>query len=132
MKLRRPRRAFFIPLNAMSDVAFLLLIFIMLVSLMNYRRKPGIEYPEAETAARVNGGRNFEIWIERTGASSLNGVPASLGDIELALAGLYVTAPGTMVHIIADRNTPFTHVQGVIAVLQRLQYRAVSFVVKDG
>jgi biopolymer transport protein ExbD len=115
----------------MSDVAFLLLIFIMLVSLIHYRKEPGLEYPHAASGARVNGGRNLEIWIDREGVSYLDGVLSSLGDIELALDELYLSAPETRVHIIADRNTPFTHVQGVITVLQRLQYRAVSFVVKD-
>jgi biopolymer transport protein ExbD len=132
MKLKRNRRTFFVPLNAMSDVAFLLLVFIMLVSLINYRREVKIEYPEAKEAKRVSDERNFELWIDSGGALYLNGIPASLGDTELALDELYRVSPGTTVHIIADRNTPFKHVQGVIDILQLLQYRVVSFVAKDG
>jgi biopolymer transport protein ExbD len=116
----------------MSDVAFLLLIFIMLVSLMNYRREVKIEYPEAKEAKRVSDERNLEIWIDRAGTPYLNGNRSSLRDIELVLDELYRVSPGTVVHIIADRNTPFKHVRGVIDILQLLQYRVVSFVVKDG
>jgi biopolymer transport protein ExbD len=132
MNLKRKRRAFFVPLNAMSDVAFLLLVFIMLVSLINYRREVKIEYPEAAAAKRVSDEKNLEIWIDRAGSPYLNGNPSSIRDIELALDEVYRVSAGTTVHIIADRNTPFKHVQGVIDILQLLQYRVVSFVVKDG
>jgi biopolymer transport protein ExbD len=131
MKLRRQRKNFAIPLNSMSDVAFLLLIFIMLVSLINYRREVKIAYPEAETAKRTSAEKNLEVWIDRTGGLYLDGVPCTLGAIENAVIEIYRSAPDTRLHIIADRDTPFVHVQGVLEILQILQYRVVSFVVKD-
>jgi biopolymer transport protein ExbD len=118
-------------MNAMSDVAFLLLIFIMLVSLINYRREVKIDYPEAETAKRTSAEKNLELWIDRNGALYLEGVPADPGAVETALGELYRTAPDTRVHIIADRNTPYGAVNGVVEILQLLQYRVVSFVVSD-
>jgi biopolymer transport protein ExbD len=118
-------------MNAMSDVAFLLLIFIMLVSLINYRREVKIDYPEAETARRTSAEKNLEIWIDRRGGLYLDGIPAELGTIENALGDLYRLAPDTRVHIIADRNTPFSDVSGVLEILQLLQYRVVSFVVNN-
>jgi biopolymer transport protein ExbD len=118
-------------MNSMSDVAFLLLIFIMLVALINYRREVKIEYPEAETAAKVSDKKNLEIWIDRAGAVYQDGLPASLQNIELTVTDLYRNAPDTRVHIIADRDTPFEKVHGVLEILQILQYRVVSFVVKD-
>jgi len=35
------------------------------------------------------------------------------------------------VHIIADRNTPYEKINAALEVLQILQYRVVSFVVKN-
>ena len=131
MKLNRRRKAFFIPLFSMSDVAFLLLIFIMLVSLINYRREVKIQYPEAETAKKVSDEKNLEIWVDLPGALYLNGIPSSLSQIEQGIVEAYTTAPDTRVHIIADRNTPFEKIQGVLDILQLLQYRVVSFVVKN-
>jgi biopolymer transport protein ExbD len=116
-------------MNAMSDVAFLLLIFIMLVSLINYRREVKIDYPEAESAKRTSAEKNLEIWIDREGALYLDGLPAEAAAVENALGDLYRRAPDTRVHIIADRNTPFKEVSGVLGILQLLQYRVVSFVV---
>jgi biopolymer transport protein ExbD len=131
MKLRKKRDQFIVPMNSMSDVAFLLLIFIMLVSLINYRREVKIDYPEAETAKKTSAEKNMEIWVDREGAVYLDGVPSVLETIELAVTDVYRTAPDTRIHIIADRDTPFAEVNKVLEVLQLLQYRVVSFVVKD-
>ncbi|MDR1249482.1 MAG: biopolymer transporter ExbD [Treponema sp.] len=131
MNLRRKKKKFIIPMNSMSDVAFLLLIFIMLVSLMNYRREVKIDYPEAETAKRTSLEKNLEIWVDKTGAVYLDGLPSSLGEIEIAITEVYRNAPDTRVHVIADRDARFAEVNRVLQTLQLLQYRVVSFVVKD-
>ena len=131
MKIARARKRFVVPMNAMSDVAFLLLIFIMLVALINYRREVKIEYPEAQTAKRTSAEKNLEIWIDREGGVYLDGVLASLALIEKQVADIYIRAPGTRIHVIADRDTPFRNVNEVLAILQLLEYRVVSFVVKD-
>jgi biopolymer transport protein ExbD len=115
----------------MSDVAFLLLIFIMLVALINYRREVNIEYPEANTALRTSAKKNLEIWIDREGGIYLDGAPATLPDVEDTVAELYRRAPDTRLHIIADRNTPYEKISGILEILQLLQYRVVSFVVKE-
>jgi len=115
----------------MSDVAFLLLIFIMLVSIINYRKVVKIEYPEAETAKKVSVENNFEIWVDRSGNLYLDGNPSSLETVEQGITEAYRKAPDTRIHIIADRDTPFESVHRVLDILQLLQYRVVSFVVKN-
>ena len=132
MKLnRKNKKPFFIPVFSMSDVAFLLLIFIMVIALINFRREVKIEYPEAKTALRTTAEKNLEVWIDREGALYLDGEPASKPALEYKIAELYRSAPDTRVHIIADRNTTYEKVNSVLEVLQILQYRVVSFVVKS-
>jgi biopolymer transport protein ExbD len=132
MKLNRGKnKNFYIPLNSMSDVAFLLLIFIMLVALINYRKEVKIEYPNAKTALRTSEEKNLEVWIDREGGVYLDGDEADLLVLEGKIAELYRSAPDTRVHIIADRNTPYEKINAVLEVLQVLQYRVVSFVVKN-
>ncbi|MDR0409566.1 MAG: biopolymer transporter ExbD [Spirochaetaceae bacterium] len=132
MNFSRGRRPFIVPMNAMSDVAFLLLIFIMLVSLINYRREVKIDYPEsAEAAKRVNDSRNLELWIDKSGVVYLDGLASNLGEVEDKVGELYRTAPDTRIHIIADRNVPFVRVNAVLEILQLLEYRVVTFVVRD-
>ncbi|MDR3114714.1 MAG: biopolymer transporter ExbD [Treponema sp.] len=131
MRLVRQRKRFVVPLNSMSDVAFLLLIFIMLVSLINYRREVKIEYPEAAAAKKTSAEKNLEIWVDRAGALYLDGLPSDLTAIENSIISTYQEAPDTRIHIIADRETPFISINRVLQMLQILQYRVVSFVVKD-
>ncbi|MDR2484391.1 MAG: biopolymer transporter ExbD [Treponema sp.] len=131
MKITRNRKRFVVPLNSMSDVAFLLLIFIMLVSLINYRREVKIEYPEAAVAEKTSLKNNLEIWVDRSGALYLDGDPSDILSIENSIIDTYQDTPDTRIHIIADRDTPFEYVNRVLQMLQLLQYRVVSFVVKD-
>lgn len=131
MKLRRKQRNVFVPLFSTSDIAFLLLIFIMLVSLINYRREVRIQYPEAETAKKVSAESNLEIWINRSGSLYLNGELSNLALVERGIVEAYRNAPDTRVHIIADRDTAFGNVHRVLDVLQLLEHRVVSFVVKN-
>jgi len=131
MKIKRVRKYVFIPLFSTSDIAFLLLIFIMLVALINFRKEVKIQYPEAVAAKKVSDEKNLEIWIDRTGGLYLNGNPSNLTLVEYGIIEAYKAAPNTRVHIIADRNTPFENVHKVLEILQILQYRVVSFVVKN-
>jgi biopolymer transport protein ExbD len=132
VKLRnKEKKRFAIPLNSMSDVAFLLLIFIMLVALINYRKEVKIDYPEAQIALRTSAEKNLEIWIDRDGGIYLDGTPAQMGEVEEKIAELYRNAPDTRLHIIADRNTPYEKINSILEILQALQYRVVSFVVKN-
>ena len=130
MKIKRKRKFAFIPLFSTSDIAFLLLIFIMLISLINYRLTVNIRHAEAETALRVDIERNLEIWVDQAGNYYLNGHPGTLALVEEGITEAYINAPDTRVHIIADRDTSFENVHQVLEILQRLQYGQVSFVVK--
>jgi biopolymer transport protein ExbD len=130
MKIKRKRKIFLIPIFSTSDIAFLLLIFIMLVSLINYRREVKIDYPEARTALRTTAEKNLEVWIDIEGRIYLDGEIAGYPALERKITELYVMAPDTRVHIIADKNTPYENVNSVLEVLQILQYRVVSLTVK--
>ncbi|MCL2070428.1 MAG: biopolymer transporter ExbD [Treponema sp.] len=131
MKLKRKKKSLFVPLFSTSDIAFLLLIFIMLVSLINYRPEIRIDFPEAETALRVSDENNLEIWVDRLGTIYLNGRPSDLLSVEQGIVDAYLQAPAVRVHIIADRYTAFENVHAILEILQLLQYRVVSFVVKN-
>jgi biopolymer transport protein ExbD len=119
-------------MNATSDVAFLLLIFIMLVALINYRKEVKIDYPEAaEAASKVSDRKNLELWVNKSGTLYIDGSPSTLDEVENMVGDLYRAAPDTRIHVIADRATPFAKVNDVLAILQLLEYRVVSFVVRD-
>lgn len=127
---RRKRRAPIVPINSMSDIAFLLLIFIMLISLINYRKEVKIEYPEAEFQEVTQADKNVEIWVDRWGNYYYNGHLSELSLVEGSIAQEIAKNPSIRIHILADKNTPYKNVNDVVEILKLLQHRAVSFVVK--
>ena len=131
MKIKRKRNNFSVPLFSTSDIAFLLLIFIMLVALINYRKTVDIKFATAQTVKKVNVDKNLEIWVDISGGLYLSGNPSTLPLIEREITDAYREFPETRVHVIADRDTPFENVQQVLGILQLLQHRLVSFVVKN-
>ena len=128
---RRKRRRSILPINSMSDIAFLLLIFIMLISLINYRREIKISYPEAEFQEVTQADKNLEIWIDRLGDIYHNGIIINTIAAEAIIAEAIAGDPKIRIHILADKNTPYKNVNDVIEVLKLLQHRVVSFVVKE-
>ena len=132
MKIKkRTRRQPLIPINAMSDIAFLLLIFIMLLSLMNYRREIKIEYPESIYQEITQKDKNFEIWIDREGVVYYKNKIIETAALEGLIVDAIIKNPDVRIHIIADKNTKYKNVDKVINILKLLQHRVVSLVVKD-
>jgi len=130
VKLKRSGKTISVPIFSTSDIAFLLLIFIMLVSLINYRVEVKIDYPEAKAALRTTAEKNLEVWVTSNGDIFLDGLASDRLAFEKKVAELYISAPDTRIHIIADKNTPYNHINSVLEIMQILQYRVVSFVVK--
>jgi len=89
-----------------------------------------IDYPEARTALRTTAEKNLEVWITSNGDIFLDGLASDHLAFERKVADLYISAPDTRIHIIADKNTPYNHINSVLEIMQILQYRVVSFVVK--
>ena len=69
LKRRNPS----ITTSSMSDIGFLLLIFIMLISLMNQRYEEKINYSESTVLEKTQADSNFEIWIQNNGTISADG-----------------------------------------------------------
>lgn len=131
MQLKRRRSRPVIPMSSMSDIGFLLLIFIMLISLINQRHEVKIEYSEAKKLEQTQETENLEIWVEKNGRMSVNGSFVNERELEGIIAETLSLKPGTRVHLIADRATPYKFVNDAVSILQRLQHRVVSFVVEE-
>ena len=129
--IQRRKRKASIATASMSDIGFLLLIFIMLISLINQRHEEKIEYSEAKVLEKTQVEKNLEIWIKKDGSVFVDGNQIAPDALELLITGKIAEEPGSRIHIIADRNTPYKYITGVVEVLQLLQHRVVSFVIKE-
>ena len=131
VNIKKRRRNPSITTSSMSDIGFLLLIFIMLISLMNQRYEEKINYSESAVLERTQADSNFEIWIQKNGVISADGEQLDSLSLERAIVGAIAENPGVRIHVIADKDTPYKYVNSVVGVLQSLQHRVVSFVVKE-
>lgn len=131
VNLKMKRRNPSITTSSMSDIGFLLLIFIMLISLMNQRYEEKINYSESSLLERTQADSNFEIWIQKNGIVSADGNVLDMTGLEGAIVEAIAQNPSVRIHLIADRDTPYKYVNSVVSVLQSLQHRVVSFVVKE-
>ena len=129
--IQRRKRKASIATASMSDIGFLLLIFIMLISLINQHHEEKIEYSEAKVLEKTQIEKNLEIWIKKDGCVFVDGNQIAPDALELLITGKIAEEPGSRIHIIADRNTPYKYINGVVEVLQLLQHRVVSFVIKE-
>ena len=127
VKRRKPNVA----TSSMSDIGFLLLIFIMLISLMNQRYEEKINYSESAVLERTQADENFEIWVQNNGIVSADGQILDAVALEKAIVTAIAQNPNVRIHIIADKDTPYKYINGVTSILQSLQHRVVSFVVKE-
>lgn len=132
MQINRKKRNCSIATSSMSDIGFLLLIFIMLISLMNQRHEKHIEYSEAVQLEKTQSEKNLEIWIMSNGEVFVDGEKYDRESLEQKIIQKFIDEPSSRIHIIADKNTPYRYVDSVVQILQMLQHRVVSFVVKEG
>ena len=132
VNIKKKRRNPSITTSSMSDIGFLPLIFIMLISLMNQRYEEKINYSESTALERTQADSNFEIWIQKNGVISAEGKELDSVGLERAVVSAIAANPNVRIHVIADRDTPYKYVNSVVGVLQSLQHRVVSFVVKEG
>lgn len=130
-EIKRQRRKPHVTTSSMSDIGFLLLIFIMLLSLMNQKYEAKIEYSEALNIEKTDDAHNLEIWVEKNGRVSCNNQFYDMAGLELLIASSILEHQDARIQIIADKETPYKYVNGIINVLQKLQYRVVSFVVQE-
>ncbi|MCR5081573.1 MAG: biopolymer transporter ExbD [Treponema sp.] len=131
MQIKRKKINCSIATSSMSDIGFLLLIFIMLISLMNQRHEQKIQYSEALVLEKTQADSNYEIWILADGSVYVDDVLMTADSLEQGIAAAIMENQEVRIHVIADKNTPYKYVDSVVKILQRLQHRVVSFVVRE-
>ena len=98
---------------------------------MNQRKEEKIEYSEATLIEKTQVDKNFEIWIKSDGMVFVEGENVDGATLENLIVKAVTEQPLTRVHIIADKNTPYKYVDSTVKILQKLEHRVVSFVVRE-
>lgn len=128
MKIHRQNNSF-PPLstNAMADMAFLLLIFIIIFMQDPVQQK--INYALAKENRKLEG-QAITIYVTPDEKYFLNGKEINLVQAENKFAAAMQSGKYPEIRISADKDTPFIVVDKVLRILRTLEYPAVSLVVE--
>ena len=99
-----------IPSSSLADIAFLLLIFFMVTTVFQSDSDRGIEWPEAESAEKIDEKQKniMNIWMERDGAIYINDQLHTMEQVTTVVAPLYAASERALViSIRGDREVPY-------------------------
>lgn len=113
--------------NAMADMAFLLLIFIIIFMQDPVQQK--INYALAKENRKLEG-QAITIYVTPDEKYFLNGKEINLVQAENEFAAAVQSGKYPEIRISADKDTPFIVVDKVLRILRTLEYPAVLLVVE--
>ena len=108
---------------AMPDIAFLLLIFLILT--VSVTEDDGIEIPSFEFTQETDFPNILPVTISREGAIKVDGESLDIDELDRRLS---LVAANTVVHIIADRETEYTIVDTLLSALKEAELRDVVLI----
>ena len=113
-----------VPFVTMADIAFLLLIFLIVTSSIQKRPDLKLALPESEQFDKIKNKENIELFIANNGEIVFNKEKYNLEELRKLLP------VGKECVINADRKTDFKLVHKIIELLKKNNYEKVSFAVK--
>lgn len=124
------RRNIKIPIVAMSDIAFLLLIFLMLTNIISSGKGIKVTLPKIEQAEKVQTQRRINIYIDKDGATYLDDKPTDLSMLYNDLQQRAAISMDYVVFIFGDADAEYGRINSVLKVLKNLSLRNCVFVTK--
>jgi biopolymer transport protein ExbD len=117
-----------IPVSSMSDIAFLLLIFLMLSSILNMKQGPDIQLPRAQEISAPREVKKFDILIDRQGNIFFEGQYRLADEITRIFSARVGEFPDLYVQISSDRDTEYEKVDQVVKALQEAECYRLLFI----
>jgi biopolymer transport protein ExbD len=71
-----------IPTSSMADIAFLLLVFFMVTTVLKLEEGLPIALPKAEAAQDIPREHVLHVWVDRVGKISINDMLVTVGSVE--------------------------------------------------
>jgi biopolymer transport protein ExbD len=122
---RKSRARWNIPLASMADIAFLLLIFFMLSSILEIEKEIPIQLPESRIRVSETG-KYFNVWVTSGGEYIFDGARNRVKNLQAYARYRLTGNPEIKALISADRNLPYREIN---AALEQLKEAGVSNVV---
>lgn len=119
-----------IPTSSMADIAFLLLVFFMVTTVLKLEEGLPIALPKAEAAQDIPRENVIHIWVDRTGKISINDMIVTVGSVEGIVAQRIRVNPGIIVAFYTDEGAPYGVMNDIMEQLKRASAVRVSFASK--
>jgi biopolymer transport protein ExbD len=119
-----------IPTSSMADIAFLLLVFFMVTTVLKLEEGLPIALPKAEAAQDIPRENVIHVWVDRTGKISINDMIVTIPSVEGIIAQRIRVNPGIIVAFNTDENAPYGVMSDIMEQLKRASAVRVSFASK--
>jgi len=119
-----------IPTSSMADIAFLLLVFFMVTTVLKLEEGLPISLPKAEAAQDIPRENVAHIWVDRAGQISINDMMVSPGAVEGIISQRVRSNPGIIIAFYTDENAPYIIMADIMESLKRASAVRVSFASK--
>ena len=119
-----------IPTSSMADIAFLLLVFFMVTTVLKLEEGLPVALPKAEAAQDIPRENVVHIWVDRTGKISINDMLVTIPSVEGIVAQRIRSNPGIIVAFYTDENAPYGVMSDIMEQLKRASAVRVSFASK--
>jgi len=132
IKRRRTLKAV-IPTASMSDIAFLLIIFFMTVTVFRKAKGLPVQLPYAKTTERILKQRDLAyIWISKDGKVSVDDNIVSPKRVALIFRAKVAENPALITSIKADKDVPYRYIHEVMEALREANALRVVFSARRG
>jgi biopolymer transport protein ExbD len=119
-----------VPTASMADIAFLLLIFFMVSTVLKLEEGLPISLPQAQAAQDIPRENVIHIWVDRTGKISINDMIVTTNSVEGIVSQRIRVNPGIIVAFYTDENAPYGVMSDIMEQLKRASAVRVSFASK--
>lgn len=128
--MRNKRRNISIPVVAMSDIAFLLLIFLMVTSISSSRRSIRLTLPRIREVSRVQIKKSVNLFVSKTGTFFYGSKSLSPEELLDRLETDTALNRQMTVFLYGDEETEYGHIDRLIALLKEQGLRNCVFVTR--
>ncbi|MGC8771678.1 MAG: ExbD/TolR family protein [Brevinematia bacterium] len=119
------------PVVAMGDIAFLLLVFFLVTSALDQSRKLEIEIPYAKNTMKIPQEEIFNIFIDKEGKIYFKGVEKDIVEIQFLYLKHASIFKKPIIQLVADKDLPFEKVNEIIEALRKNLEIKVAFSCKE-
>jgi biopolymer transport protein TolR len=129
--LRRTRKAPSVPVSSMADIAFLLLVFFMVTSVLDTDPDIPINLPDVPGGEQLNKKiANIYLSADAKRTVYYNSIPKTLNEAISEVRAKKMTTPDLKVLIHADQELRYEEIDNVFNQLKEVGARQISLVTK--